>query len=494
MRTICGEDATEEMMRWAENNQSKVSGKKIPQKPRNPLNVLQQFNQETPATSVTDESSSLNHVDGDAQDIINGKRSSGYVKLGNFVKIDLNSLTKSDARGLKRKLECELNQIRSFRKKLESSEYLGKDRTPKAIQCNKKSKFVSGKEKSMVRDSNKKLKSNGRKNNEGGIGGNKFPSEMHKRCSNLLGRVMKHKFSWVFNTPVDVKKLGLRDYYTIVKHPMDLGTVKSRLSKNMYKSPRDFADDVRLTFTNAMLYNPKEQDAHKMANFLLNMFQDGWAAIEAEYCVKRNNEMSNDMVLPNPESRRIAPPSTAPASPSRSLERSESMTRPVEYNSKSTNLSPQGGTPSPKKPEEKALEKRDMTFEEKRNLSLSLQTLTSDKLDGIVQIIKTRNPALVQQDDEIELDIESLDTETLWELDRFITSSMQPTEADYHAEHTQPTPPASEGPKVAEAVPSSSPVHGERQRNDASGSSSSSTSGSGSGSSSSGSDSNSSSG
>lgn len=48
--------------------------------------------------------------------------------------------------------------------------------------------------------------------------------------------------------------------------------------------------------------------------------------------------------------------------------------------------------------------------------------MPSDKLDNIVQIIKKRNTSLSQNDDEIEVDIDSVDTETLWELDRFVTN------------------------------------------------------------------------
>ena len=40
---------------------------------------------------------------------------------------------------------------------------------------------------------------------------------------------MKHKHGWVFNEPVDVVALGLRDYLRVVQTPMDLGTVKSKL-------------------------------------------------------------------------------------------------------------------------------------------------------------------------------------------------------------------------------------------------------------------------
>uniref|UniRef100_M1C8C2 Bromodomain-containing protein n=1 Tax=Solanum tuberosum TaxID=4113 RepID=M1C8C2_SOLTU len=59
-----------------------------------------------------------------------------------------------------------------------------------------------------------------------------------------LERLMKHKHRWVFDEPVNVEGLGLHDYHAIIKHPMDLGTIKARLSQNLYKSPREFAEDI----------------------------------------------------------------------------------------------------------------------------------------------------------------------------------------------------------------------------------------------------------
>jgi hypothetical protein len=66
-----------------------------------------------------------------------------------------------------------------------------------------------------------------------------------------------------------------------------------------------------------------------------------------------------------------------------------------------------------------------MTFEEKRKLSVNLERLPGDKLERIVQIIKKRNPDLGQNEDEIEVDIDSFDNDTLWELDRFVTNYMK---------------------------------------------------------------------
>ncbi|KAL2328129.1 hypothetical protein Fmac_021556 [Flemingia macrophylla] len=294
-------------------------------------------------------------------------------------------------------------------------------RTPKANQFYPNSEFLLAKDKFPPVESNKKSKLNWKKQGGGEMGlGFGMGSKLFKSCSSLLEKLMKHKHGWVFNAPVDVEGLGLHDYFTIITHPMDLGTVKSRLTKNWYKSPKEFAEDVRLTFRNAMTYNPKGQDVHVMAEQLSKIFEDRWVIIESEY----NREMRYGFDYgaaphaPSPLSRRVSAFTPPSLDMRRILDRSESLAR----TKKSMSITPSSRTPAPKKPKAKDPHKRDMTFEEKQKLSTNLQSLPSEKLDAIVQIIKKRNSALNQHDDEIEVDIDSVDAETLWELDRFVTN------------------------------------------------------------------------
>ncbi|KAF5766568.1 putative chromatin remodeler Bromodomain family [Helianthus annuus] len=291
-------------------------------------------------------------------------------------------------------------------------EFMEKEkRTPKANPYYQSSEFLLGKDR-LPSESNKRHKSNsGRKHSKES---DRVWNRTFKSCNNLLQRLMKHKFGWVFNEPVNAKMLGLHDYHDIIKHPMDLGTVKSRLAQNFYKSPMEFADDVRLTFRNAMTYNPKGQDVHLMAEQLLNLFEERWAVIESEFNPTSRYAMIYDPSTPTPTSRKAPHFAHAPLM----LQRSESVSVPVVNRSISA---PTGRTPVPKKPKAKDPNKRNMTYEEKQKLSTNLQSLPSEKLDNIIQIIK-KNTSVSQHDDEIEVDIDSVDIETLWELDRFVTN------------------------------------------------------------------------
>ncbi|KAG6692120.1 hypothetical protein I3842_10G097200 [Carya illinoinensis] len=99
------------------------------------------------------------------------------------------------------------------------------------------------------------------------------------QCSTILKKLMTHPTSWVFNQPVDPVALNIPDYLLIITNPMDLGTIKSKLEKNMYFGSEEFAADIRLTFSNAMLYNPPDNSVHKMAQELNNVFETRWKSL-----------------------------------------------------------------------------------------------------------------------------------------------------------------------------------------------------------------------
>uniref|UniRef100_A0A2P2LLM1 Uncharacterized protein MANES_10G093200 n=1 Tax=Rhizophora mucronata TaxID=61149 RepID=A0A2P2LLM1_RHIMU len=250
---------------------------------------------------------------------------------------------------------------------------------------------------------------------------------------------MKHKHGYVFNTPVDVVGLQLHDYYDIIKKPMDLGSVKAKLGKHSYVSPGDFAADVRLTFNNAMKYNPKGHEVYVLAEMLLSRFEELYRPIEKKLGLDEDEIEDNLQVQEvqasswDHHNKKKDEENSLQAVVENSEQALPSVAMNQSHNPQSTAQLPVR-TPSPaarpppvkplKQPKPKAKDpnKREMSLEEKHKLGLGLQSLPSEKMDQVVQIIKKRNRDIRQEGDEIELDIEALDTETLWELDRFVTN------------------------------------------------------------------------
>ncbi len=72
------------------------------------------------------------------------------------------------------------------------------------------------------------------------------PNEMWqplRRCMMVLDRVCLDSFASVFMEPVDTEEFT--DYDEIIDHPMDLGTVRKKLTDKKYQAPEQFARDVR---------------------------------------------------------------------------------------------------------------------------------------------------------------------------------------------------------------------------------------------------------
>ncbi|KAL8116851.1 hypothetical protein AgCh_023145 [Apium graveolens] len=444
---------------------------------------------------------------------------------GGFVNIAVSNYSKAELREVKKKLELELKRVRELNDRIESRQL--------QLQLPPRSSHESNQSQFPPRSSHGKMKKLSGQKRMLPLGPPLIQSqleenvvapsariddieEMMKSCKQILMKLMKHKHSWVFNKPVDAMALGLHDYHLIVKKPMDLGTVKMNFGKNFYSSPVEFASDVRLTFNNAMLYNPKTDEVHRMAAQLLSEFETKFGPIQDKLnqissrkersggFVNVNSELQgsswNETVIPNSPPRPKKPKTSLVNSiPQRKVERipPEPLPKPIQSSSSNpsnsnprlaqspripqpmhnpspvhnappmrnpspmqkpnlssgsnpTNSNPRSAqsplpTPSPvkaqptkpakqagavkgasttklPKPRAKDSNKRDMSMEEKQRLGVGLQNLPQEKMPQLVQIIRKRNEQLAQEGDEIELDIEALDTETLWELDRFVTN------------------------------------------------------------------------
>ncbi|XP_007641180.1 bromodomain testis-specific protein isoform X1 [Cricetulus griseus] len=88
----------------------------------------------------------------------------------------------------------------------------------------------------------------------------------------VLKALWKHSFSWPFQQPVDAVKLKLPDYYTIIKTPMDLNTIKKRLENKYYVKASECIEDFNTMFSNCYLYNKPGDDIVLMAQALEKLF------------------------------------------------------------------------------------------------------------------------------------------------------------------------------------------------------------------------------
>eukprot|EP00908_Phaeocystis_cordata_P001340 Transcript_11421.p1 GENE.Transcript_11421~~Transcript_11421.p1 ORF type:complete len:334 (-),score=185.93 Transcript_11421:186-1187(-) len=192
----------------------------------------------------------------------------------------------------------------------------------------------------------------------GGGRGGMQPDEL-SACKAALKEIRKHKDAAPFLDPVDWKALGIPDYPTIIKRPMDLGTVMQRLESNEYDSVANLSEEINLVWNNAMTYNMDDSWIHQSARGL-KAFAD----------------------------KKMAP---------------------------LLGSSRGGGYSGANEPTE-------LTFEMKQRLNDNANLLSSKDLYGMVGIVEENCKAAVDQSNpaEVEIDIDSLDLPTFLKVDKYV--------------------------------------------------------------------------
>ena len=81
-----------------------------------------------------------------------------------------------------------------------------------------------------------------------------------------------HPDAWPFQKQVDVVALNLHDYFDIIEHPMDMGTIKKMLATDYYHSSDDCISDFCLMFSNCFRYNRAGEEVSVMGVKLHELF------------------------------------------------------------------------------------------------------------------------------------------------------------------------------------------------------------------------------
>ncbi|NXL26748.1 BRDT protein, partial [Glaucidium brasilianum] len=114
----------------------------------------------------------------------------------------------------------------------------------------------------------------------------------------VMKAMWRHNFSWPFHEPVDAAALNLPDYYSIIKKPMDLSTIKKRLEHNYYTKAAECIEDFKTMFLNCYIYNKPSDDIVFMAQELEKVFMQKISQMPPEEI----------LVIPNKGKRKLKKP------------------------------------------------------------------------------------------------------------------------------------------------------------------------------------------
>lgn len=337
-----------------------------------------------------------------------------------------------------------------------------------------------------------------------------------KSCRKLLEHLAAHKASQgIFAVPVnynDPSRLyyapGYLEAIGPTNHPMDLGTIRHKLTAFEYNTMHEFAADVRMVYRNAMMYNPENEWIHRAAADCMRIFEREIARIaelpekrapthhhhheshddedDEEHAHRRSSkkqakrtrelnqlrtslpDMQTDLLeqmtarilaleaklaQSQPAVASYSPPMKAAPSPAYrpERERAEPVSRPP----------PQPAARKPSTPGPK--QQQPLSQHEKQQLKDDIFKLPSHKLGPVVEIISRAMPKSEQKDgeneDEIEIDIDKLDIPTLRELQLYVKKALAALKRTTPAAR-RPTGGAPKSSPAARATPSAaSPAH-----------------------------------
>ncbi len=93
-----------------------------------------------------------------------------------------------------------------------------------------------------------------------------------KKAMKIVSILKKHESADPFLYRVDPVKLGIPNYFDIIKYPMDLSTVEKKLRNRIYETESEFESDIYQIWENAMTFNPDGSMVYKMAQNMKKEF------------------------------------------------------------------------------------------------------------------------------------------------------------------------------------------------------------------------------
>jgi len=271
--------------------------------------------------------------------------------------------------------------------------------------------------------------------------------ETRPELQRILSLMRKHPNAWPFNYPVDPVALGLPDYFDRIKKPMDFSTVQKKLDSGQYMNSEEFADDVRLIFTNCWTYNLPDSDIYFMAHTLSKLFEKELKKIkqmETNVTAKSEFQEMQDIIsdLRNEhqkllqELHKLVKDQKALTFTTTHPTTSNRIYSPVQRR--------QGSIKAKKTPKGKKgrFSKSKMispsfSLEQKEILSNNISALTPENLQRMVEILSQEMPQLVKNG-QIEIDLEQLGDATLNRLDEFVNNCLIQQQQPKQEQEQQP--------------------------------------------------------
>jgi bromodomain-containing factor 1 len=229
-------------------------------------------------------------------------------------------------------------------------------------------------------------------------------------CQTVMKELQKkihEPYSYPFLHPVDAVALNIPDYYKIIKNPMDLGTIDTKLKEQQYTSADEFYADVKMIFKNCYKYNGIDSPVSALAKQLEKVFDKKWLekpeeppekpagkrGLSSSPAQEEESSSEEDEIGRIQEQMTLMAKRLSEMQSRKKQQRQEKSPtlkgKGAKGSKKSGGQRSSSGSSKPKKPKEYIPE---VTFEQKRELSEKINFLSPSKMQGVLELIKDAMP------------------------------------------------------------------------------------------------------
>ncbi|KAJ5533100.1 hypothetical protein N7494_009652 [Penicillium frequentans] len=259
-------------------------------------------------------------------------------------------------------------------------------------------------------------------------------------CQEVLDELHKPKYQLIaiaFYYPVDPVALNIPTYHNVIKKPMDLMTIQSKLKTGQYENAKEFEQDIRLMFKNCWRFNLKGDPTYVAGESLSEVFDKKWKELPAylekhephhEQEADSDEEESDEDVeeSDNEDNEKLSllqkqiAEMSRQTPPAKKLGKSKSGKKEIKKSS--STIGKKDKKSSSKGYKDKT---RFVTYHEKQIISNGISSLPDKKMHEALGIIQSNVPALKgTQEAEIELDIDELPNNVLLLLLDFVKKNV----------------------------------------------------------------------
>jgi bromodomain-containing factor 1 len=252
-------------------------------------------------------------------------------------------------------------------------------------------------------------------------------------CEHVIDEIRSPKFgqfNHVFLQPVDPVALNIPHYRQVIKQPMDLGTMSQKLRLGQYGTAAEFKKDFDLMIKNCLTFNPTGNPVRDLGIQLQREFERLWA--DKDKWERKNQPPSNRASSASGDDESEADDDEEE---DEEVDDAQAKIRALQKQlielqnqvsgmgdkgaktkkpktSKSASKKGGGGSSAPKpkapaKPAPKPKKTRQVTYDEKQEISEAVGKMDDKQVQKLTEII-TQNCAKYRDMEEMELEIDDL--------------------------------------------------------------------------------------